>query len=379
MAFLQGELDEDEDRPQRLGDPGRRYFPSLKFPCAMGAVVVEGADRVSASNASLYALESALRERCSARSGGAAEVLRTRNNVFTVLYTADEGRTLETMEPALEELRSRTGLALGAYCLRERLDGQDLPSAFRALKDAYRREFLRAAGTVVPVSLEDAAGNTCRKDVKDLDFAGLEKAFRLDSAEEAERRTAALCAGLRCAEDPDLFRYAVSLLSRRIPELLGDEAELLLPGGVADFSAILARSERLEEAETLLHIAAAKLSERGDLHGELRRRELIDRIKALVEERLADQSLGTAGIAAEVGLSAAYLRDLFKKSEGIALLEYIGTRRLERAKQLLLDSSLSVREVCDRSGFISYSYFFTYFKKSLGLTPSEFRDRPHSS
>lgn len=374
LAFLRGELDEEEIRTAGQADPGRRYFPTLRFPCAMAAVVVESEARNTEGQASMQFLESSLRERFAIRRRSTAEVLRVRDYVFLVLYDREIGACPEKVDAALADLRARTGFELGAYCLMDSLDGASLPGAYRALKDAYRQEFLRSAGAVVCLSLADSSGDSCRKDVKDLDFAGLEKAFRLESPEEADRKVSALCAGLRCAADPDLFRYTVSMLARRIPELLGEEAELLLSGGAAGFSLALSRSERLDEAEALLRGAAARLSERGDLHGERKRRELMERIKVLVEERLADQSLGTAGIAAEVGLSVAYLRDIFKKYEGTALLEYIGMRRLERAKGLLRDSSLSVREVCDCAGFISYSYFFTYFKKSLGLTPSEFRD-----
>ncbi|OHE63079.1 MAG: hypothetical protein A2Z99_00435 [Treponema sp. GWB1_62_6] len=96
-------------------------------------------------------------------------------------------------------------------------------------------------------------------------------------------------------------------------------------------------------------------------------------MKELVDSRLSDRSLGTASIAAEVGLSASYLRDLFRRSEGTALLDYVGKARLALARRLLSDSTDSVRSVCDQAGFINYSYFFTYFKKMTGCTPSEYR------
>ncbi len=166
----------------------------------------------------------------------------------------------------------------------------------------------------------------------------------------------------------------MSALSRLIPDLLGDQAETLLEGGTEEFKCALSKAERLDRAERVLRPIPARLSERGDLHAERRKRELIERVKALVESRMGDRSLGTAAIASEVGLSTSYLRDLFRQTEGVALLEYVGSRRLELAKKLLLESKAPVREVCEQAGFINYSYFFTYFKKSTGQTPSEFRE-----
>jgi YesN/AraC family two-component response regulator len=84
-------------------------------------------------------------------------------------------------------------------------------------------------------------------------------------------------------------------------------------------------------------------------------------------------------IASELNFSTNYIREFFKQHEGTPLLEYIGAKRVELAKALLNGTNASIRDVCDRSGFINYSYFFTYFKKNTGLTPMEFKKNtlPH--
>ncbi|MBP7494175.1 MAG: helix-turn-helix domain-containing protein, partial [Spirochaetales bacterium] len=47
----------------------------------------------------------------------------------------------------------------------------------------------------------------------------------------------------------------------------------------------------------------------------------------------------------------------------------------EYAKGLLRETNIPIQDVCDRSGFLNYSYFITYFKKYTGLTPREYRER----
>lgn len=48
--------------------------------------------------------------------------------------------------------------------------------------------------------------------------------------------------------------------------------------------------------------------------------------------------------------------------------------RLEEAKRLLKDTSLSIQKISEEVGYHDTAYFSKIFKKSLGMTPSRFRD-----
>ncbi|WP_282941039.1 AraC family transcriptional regulator [Paenibacillus sp. RC67] len=69
-----------------------------------------------------------------------------------------------------------------------------------------------------------------------------------------------------------------------------------------------------------------------------------------------------------------YFIRIFKRHLGMPPMRYIHERRLEKAKQLLGSTDLTVGEVAYRSGFKDISYFSAAFKKSAGVTPSEFRN-----
>ncbi len=49
--------------------------------------------------------------------------------------------------------------------------------------------------------------------------------------------------------------------------------------------------------------------------------------------------------------------------------------RLDNAKRLLCNQSLTVQQVCYRSGFQDVPYFCRLFKRTFGMTPSEYRRR----
>ncbi|HET7838679.1 MAG TPA: AraC family transcriptional regulator, partial [Rectinemataceae bacterium] len=272
---------------------------------------------------------------------------------------------------AAAALGQKLGASIGGYLAPGPRGADELPEARRELVEALRLDYLRPRGSIATAAPAAAPPAPVRAE---LDLTRIEQAFRLDEVQNALRQLDSLVALLREAADPALFRYAVTALSVRIPATFGAEAEELLHGGTEGFREALAGCDRLDDAARLLRSAAERLSERGLHHGERRQRELIAKVKDIVEARLSDRALGTAAIASEVGLSSSYLRDLFKKREGIALLEYLGKARLALAKRLLTETPDSVRSICDQAGFISYSYFFTYFKKMTGCTPSEYRE-----
>ncbi len=77
-------------------------------------------------------------------------------------------------------------------------------------------------------------------------------------------------------------------------------------------------------------------------------------------------------IASHAGLSKYYFLREFKSATGYTPTAYINKMRCENAKKLLLSSSLSISEVCDKTGFENLSYFSKKFKESEGCTPSQY-------
>lgn len=78
-------------------------------------------------------------------------------------------------------------------------------------------------------------------------------------------------------------------------------------------------------------------------------------------------------LAEEFHLNPQYISQLFKSEIGVNFLSYLTNIRMEQAKKLLLTTSLSVAEVSERSGYGDYRVFTKVFKKSEGITPSQYR------
>ena len=106
--------------------------------------------------------------------------------------------------------------------------------------------------------------------------------------------------------------------------------------------------------------------------GEQREERTIHGITRYLQEHLAEE-VSLSVLAEEFHLSAQYISQLFKNEIGVGFLTYLTNIRMERAKQLLLSTSLSIAEVSEQSGYGDYRVFTKVFKKSEGITPSQYR------
>lgn len=80
-------------------------------------------------------------------------------------------------------------------------------------------------------------------------------------------------------------------------------------------------------------------------------------------------------IAQNCFLSVSHLKRLFKEYFHITPHQYIIQRRLEKAKTLLIQSDMPVRNICGEIGFENTSSFIRLFRNSYNITPLSFRGR----
>lgn len=87
------------------------------------------------------------------------------------------------------------------------------------------------------------------------------------------------------------------------------------------------------------------------------------------------QDITLARVAQNASMSTAYFSTLFHNETGSSFVDYLNHVRIERAKELLTDSSIRIYEIADRVGYQSSNYFNRVFKKLVGVTPVEYRNQ----
>ncbi|WP_067840309.1 helix-turn-helix domain-containing protein [Amphibacillus sediminis] len=86
-----------------------------------------------------------------------------------------------------------------------------------------------------------------------------------------------------------------------------------------------------------------------------------------------DRKISLDEIAQKLFLNPSYFSRLFKKEVGITFVEYIKKLKMERAKELLNETQLTIGEISERVGYDGQSYFIKLFKQHEGVTPIEYR------
>ncbi len=91
-----------------------------------------------------------------------------------------------------------------------------------------------------------------------------------------------------------------------------------------------------------------------------------------IEANYRRADLYTPDLAKMSGMGETYYRSIFISVFSVPPAKYIQNYRVEKAKELLVNSELSVDEIAIATGFANASYFCKVFKLTTGLTPTEF-------
>lgn len=98
----------------------------------------------------------------------------------------------------------------------------------------------------------------------------------------------------------------------------------------------------------------------------------IEQAKIIMNENVAG-NVDPEELAMRLNISYSWFHRVFKEYTGYAPAKYFQELKLRKAKQLLVGTSQSVKEILFFLGFQSTEYFFSFFKKRTGLTSLEYR------
>lgn len=144
------------------------------------------------------------------------------------------------------------------------------------------------------------------------------------------------------------------------------------------------------EKQELLEVVTQALKQEEDRHRIERMEKLVDpKLLALEDQNVRlgqqvkeaaeyieghlDEPLTLAFLAERLHMNASYFSVLFKEQMGIPFTEYLTRRRIQRAKELLLQTRLPVGEISERVGYQTDKYFIKVFKQQEKISPSRYR------
>ena len=97
-------------------------------------------------------------------------------------------------------------------------------------------------------------------------------------------------------------------------------------------------------------------------------------VRAFIDRHYA-KPLTIDRLAARAGLSHFHFIRAFHAAYGQTPHQYLRTRRVDRAKELLVTTPLPITEICDQIGFRSLGSFSSLFRRVTGETPGAYRSK----
>lgn len=99
-----------------------------------------------------------------------------------------------------------------------------------------------------------------------------------------------------------------------------------------------------------------------------------EKIIQYIKEHYSDADLNVATIADKFDLNASYLSRLFKEQVGDNLLSYMNRYRVEKAKELLQNTTKTLIKIAEETGFLNTAALTRAFKKYEGITPGQYKE-----
>lgn len=201
--------------------------------------------------------------------------------------------------------------------------------------------------------------------------------------------------GLTAKEEIELFKPDVVFTDIRMPGLTGlellqavsevsPETKVVMISGYAEFS--YAKEAVKHHAydyllkpikeEELTRVMTSIVNERGEEKFEKSEEPYFDRVIDNVISEIREhytEDISLTSLAAKYNLSMGRLSEMIKENLKVNFSDYIASLRIQRAKELLRDESISIQEIAEIVGYNDYFYFTKVFKKVEGISPSKYR------
>ena len=107
------------------------------------------------------------------------------------------------------------------------------------------------------------------------------------------------------------------------------------------------------------------------------RTQQIEQIKSIVINHIHHLEDGkfvfSSILAKDLNKEYSQLSRLFSVTEGITIAQYIILQKIEKVKELIKYNEMNLSEIADKMGYSSVSHLSSQFKKTIGLTPSQFK------
>ncbi|WP_251389584.1 response regulator [Mediterraneibacter agrestimuris] len=294
------------------------------------------------------------------------------NRVCMLLWTDAPQRFKEVVPNMCREIQEQISMAMnlsvsiGIGCYVNSLD--DLPKSYESAVDVLKYRYSKGNGVLID----------CEEEIREGNFLELESKLREITSALRGGDEAGLMAVLDSIENWIRERYVSrNKASSYLNQVLH-----------AIHKCVLETDEHFELNEMLLSKAAEAQSiqpamkltreyaQKGiiamNVSGQTSAERQANLAMDYMQKNYGDCELGLNQICEYLNISTSRFSSIFKEATGKTFIEVLTNIRMEKAKQLLRQTSLKNYEIAEKVGFSDPHYFSIAFKKTIGMTPKEY-------
>ena len=262
--------------------------------------------------------------------------------------------------------------------MAERL--RDVPSSFETANKAFtKRYFTTESAFVRSDEIEERDVSEDKFDVENLDVKHLDRSkikefLKFGDGAETEYFVDEYLAGLGTnAIKSQIFRQYIIMdvyfsVVEFINSISSDDDSQSLNGYKPD----LVRTEEESRNYIISLINKGIELREGNVSGH--NNDVVDAVKQYIEENFADDELSLNSMASHVNFSPNHLSMIFSQQTGNTLIKYLTDYRMNKAKEFLKCTNKKSSEISLMVGYKDPHYFSYLFKKTQGVTPTQFRE-----
>ncbi|WP_309122240.1 helix-turn-helix domain-containing protein [Paenibacillus sp.] len=365
LQVLRGEVSD----VSAFNDRGREYGVSFSHPRFLVVMFDLAAERAAAHKATLRSLVAGSASAWIEAYG--KDDLDDRRIPFLVSTSLDDGELAGWVEELHRSLRDERGIATTVGVGNAYPDIGRIGKSYLEASTAADFKLIRGNGKII--HFQDVSdGESGAVSYPTQELSRLETLIRQGDAERIADVLGGIAAAIR---DRSATLFAARCLCFDIVNtVLKTVAEMnALPGATERLPNVLSLMrfdtvEELTERVMAACIDLCRLIERGKAEA-----PLIASMLAYIEERFADPEFSVRQLAERFSLSESYVSRYVKEQTGKNVSEHVHRLRVERAKQLLARDDRPLKDIVEQVGYYDASSFIRTFKRSVGVTPGEFR------
>ena len=258
---------------------------------------------------------------------------------------------------------------------------RDVPISFETASKAFTKRyftdenaFVRSSEIEESKDLQNEEFDVEALDVKQLDREKIKEFLKFGDGAEIEYFVDEYLSGLGInAIKSQIFRQYILMdvyfsVSEFIKSILTEPDDQALAG----FKPDVMRSEE-ESRDYIISLIKKGIEVReGNTSGH--NNDVVDNIKKYIEENYADEELSLNSMASHINFSPNHLSMVFSQQTGNTLIKYLTDYRMNKAKELLKCTNKKSSEISLMVGYKDPHYFSYLFKKTQGVTPTQFRE-----